>query len=409
MKNILTLIVVAALIWFGIQYFKGNDIGPSTSGPVNEVSEKKGFNPNAAIFNKDVAGLGIGINKLGGYLELSPDGEHLLFGGVFEEGERFDNMIFVADLQDGRVWELPGSPLGLWSSNTLLASAEDDKIFITHLADGTADSYTDPHMTFTGSFSPDEKNFVYNTTKGIKMVDLVSKTIVRVSDKQYDGAYAWFGDSKRILGYKENSIDNLYEAGKGRLLAVWDIETKTADTNLGIDMPSSSLRKIEWIVPEKIARVNAGFDDGSFDYIVNLETKFVSDLGETSGMLMGGVVVDPGLQVVGMVGEEIDGPGEMEPLSVAKIVDKDGKVVERRAFDDNFSREYVQVVNDHALMYLRKSSFENKHTDVIYLDFKNGVEKVIYSEDAWLNNLKLTSDKEYWILAGQNTIIMEKL
>ncbi len=407
-KSILTIVVIAVVAFFGFRYFKNTEV--ETPVPTEEKPAKnEGFNAKANIWNRPVTELGLGINKLGGYLELSPDESYLMFGGVFEEGTRFDNMIFIADLSDGRVWEIPGSPLGLWSSSNMLASVENDKIFITRLSDGKVDSYADANMTFTGFFSPDEKKFAYNTNKGIRVIDLGAKTISTISDKQYDGAYAWYSDSKRILGYQENSIDNLYEAGRGRILAIWDTQTKTADTNLGIDMPSSTLRFAEWIEPEKIARVNAGFDDGSFDYIVDVPNKFVADIGETSGMLMGGVELDQELKLIAMVGEEIDGPGEMEPLSVAKIVDQNGKTLQRRAFDDNFSREYVQVISPTKIMYLRKGSFENQKTEVIHLDFNDGVEKVIYIEDAWLNNLKVTKDKKHWILAGQNSIIMKDI
>lgn len=408
MKNLIIVLILAAAVFFGYRQFMKEEKEPVEETP-SVSTEKSGFNPKSNIFNRPVTEMGLGISKLGGLTELSPEENYLLFGGFLKEGGETEYSFFVTDLSSNRVWEVRGTPVGDWSNNNILVTSEGDNIIFNYLDTGKAQEFKNSDGVYSGYISPDSKKFIYSSKKGLVLLNLESHSMENVSSAEYDGASAWYKDSKRILGYKENPIDNLYEAGKGRLLAIWNTGTKSADTDLGIDMPSSSLRKIEWIVPEKIARVNAGFDDGSFDYIVNLETKFVSDLGETSGMLMGGVVVDSGLQLVGMVGEEIDGPGEMSPLSVAKIVGNDGKTLERRAFDDNFMRQYVQVVNNHTVMYLRKSSSGTHHSDVIYLDFRDGSEKVIYSEDEWLNNLLVTKDKKHWIIGGTDKIIMKEI
>ncbi len=405
MKNILILILVAATIFYGLRYFRS---APNVSEPTTETPNTKGFNGNANIFNVKVTTLGQGINKLGGFLELSPDERYVFFGGVFEEGEQFDNKILAADLTDGRLWELPGSPIGEASANGLLATAEMDKIYINHLADDTFDTYTDADMLFSGSFSPDGAKFVYNSTNGIRLIDIVGKATTEISQNRYDGAYAWYADSNRILGFRENPLDNIFEAGRGRILADWNLTAKTS-TDIAVDMPSSVLRRVRWIEEGKIALVNAGWDDGSFDYIVDLDKKFVTDLGDTSGMLMGGVALDAKQNLIAMVGTEVDGPGELESATVAKLVGVTGVELGRKGFDDHFVREYAQVVDDHTIMYLRKGPFENQTTDVVYLDFKKGTEDVLYTYAGWAHNLRVTKDKKFWILPAGDTLVVKKI
>lgn len=409
MKKIIVIIIFVLLVGFGIKYFKDDFIGAENQSPAEQEVIEDVDSKETKVFNTKVTELGLNINKLGGYLELSPDNKYLFFGGVFEEGEKFENKIFAADLSSGRIWALPGSPIGEASMNGLIATAEMDTIYINRLSDGTYDEYTDSNMTLSGSFSPDGKKFVYNSTKGIRLIDLQTKTITEISQNRYDGAFAWYADSNRVLGFRENPLDNVFEAGKGRILAIWDLSKKSY-TDVPVDMPSSVLRRVRWMDEQAIALVNAGWDDGSFDYIVDLERNFVIDLGDTSGMFaFGGVALDADADYIAMVGAETNGPGELEPLSVVKLVDERGTVLGRKGFDDNYSREYAQVIDNHTIMYLRKGSFENKSTDVIWFDFNVGQEKVLYTMTDWAYNLRVTKDKKSWILAGQDSIIMKDI
>ena len=404
--SVLILVVVAAVL----VYTNWEDVR-SVSDQVVEIekSEIPKFNQKAVIFFFFFAELNLGITKAGYFLKLSPNDKFLLWGGINDSAGESINKFFVTDLTTDATWEVPGNPINAWDKDELLITVTETGIVLNDLEKRTSEEVSEKEVFFSGSVSPDGRKFIYNTKKGIRVLDLATKKIDIVSTKQYDGAYAWFSDSIRILGYKENPLDNLFEAGKGRLLAVWDRQTKIADTDLGIDMPSSSLRSIKWITPDKVALVNAGYDDGSFDYIVDLQNKFVTDLGETSGMLMGGVKLDETLGMIGMVGEEIDGPGELEPLSVAKTVDKTGVTLNRKAFDDNYMREYVNVVDGNKLLYLRKSGGSVKMAEVILLDFRDSREKVLATIPDYTNNLLLSKDKKYWIVTSAGTIMVQPL
>ena len=368
------------------------------------------FNHRASVFNRDLSELNLGITKAGYYLKLSPNDKFLLWGGINDTANEPINKFFVTDLTTDTTWQVPGNPINGWDKDELLITVTETGIVLNDLEKRTSEEVSEKEVFFSGNVSPDGRKFVYNTKSGIRVLDFATKKIDVISAKQYDGAYAWFSDSIRILGYKENPKDNLFEAGRGRNLAIWDRQTKIADTDLGIDVPSSSLRNIKWILQDKIALVNAGYDDGSFDYIVDLPNKLVTDLGETSGMLMGGVILDESLGLIGMVGEEIDGPGELEIKSAAKIIDTKGATVNRKAFDDNYRREYVSVIDSNKLLYLRKSEFSGVPTsEVVLLDFRNGTERVLHVIPDYTNNLILSKDKKYWIVAGAGNIIVKPL
>ncbi len=283
-KYTLILIILLALV-FIFKIFK--TIQTPEGVPLKPILSSHKIYPESLPFNVPVSQLNVRINKLGGLLDLSPENNFLMFGGVFEEGEKFDNKIFASNLKTGRVWEIPGTPAGTFESEKFLLSSDQNGIFVNDLVTGTSEKIPGTEETFSGSLSPDGQKFIYNTTKGIRLLNLITKKVTKVSTHRYDGAYAWYGDSKTVLGFRENSLDNLHEAGKGRILAIWDTDTLTS-TDITLDMPSSALRRVQWIVPEEIALVNAGYDDGSFDYIVNFKDSTVADLGETSVMFFMG-------------------------------------------------------------------------------------------------------------------------
>jgi hypothetical protein len=408
-KWILVILAVLVVLFIGYKYYGGEMLERVGVSEDETLVPSIKFNQKASIFNQDVSVLALGVDKVGYYLRLSPNDRYMMWGGLTDNPEEPVNKFFVTDLMSDETWQIPGMPINTWDIDNLLITVTETGIVLNDLEKRTSEEVRESEIFFSGSVSPDGKKFAYNTNKGIRVLDLVTKKIDAVSAKQYDGAYAWLSDSVRILGYKENSKDNLFEAGKGRLLAIWDRQTKLADTDLGIDMPSSALRSIKWITPDQVALVNAGYDDGSFDYIVDLPNKFVTDLGETSGMLMGGVKLDEDLSLIGMVGEEIDGPGELSPLNVAKIIDKTGATIHRKGFDDNYRREYVNIVDSNKVLYLRKGQMASSMTEVILLDFRNGTEKVLATLSDSANSLILSKDKKYWIVPNNGMIMVESL
>ncbi len=408
-KWILLILGLLMVLFIGYKYYGGEILGKVGVLEDETLVPSIKFNQKASIFNQDVSVLALGVDKVGYYLRLSPNERYMMWGGLTDNPDESVNKFFVTDLINDETWQIPGMPINTWDTDNLLITVTETGIVLNDLEKRTSEEVSEKEIFFSGSVSPDGKKFAYNTKKGIRVLDLVTKRIDAVSAKQYDGAYAWFSDSVRILGYKENPKDNLFEAGKGRLLAVWDRQTKLADTDLGIEMPSSSLRSIKWIIPDQVALVNAGYDDGSFDYIVDISNKSVTDLGETSGMLMGGVKLDEDLSLIGMVGEEIDGPGELSPLNVAKILDKTGATIHRKGFDDNYRREYINIVDSNKVLYLRKGEGASGTTEVILLDFRSGAEKVLATLTDNTNSLILSKDKKYWIVPSNGMIMVEPL
>jgi hypothetical protein len=401
-KNILIfLILFFAICVFAWTYFNRNKNVPITLPTPTEKSFTE-----SPLISKKISELGLKATEFSTYMILSPENNYIVFGGIEPKG--FTNYMYLGDVKTGEIRELEGNPIGTWTREDMLITASEEGLHIYNPKDGTQRLIkTDPNV-YTGSVSPNGKWFAFNSQTGVQLLDISAGTITKLSDKKYDGAYAWFSDSKRILGYKENPLDDIGEAGKGRLLAIWNTETKSADTNLGIDMPSSSLRFTEWVVEDHIARVNAGYDDGSFDYLVDLDRKFVTDLGETSGMLMNGVRVDPKLNMIALVGMEYK-EGNTQSKNIATLYNKDGKVTQRYEYKDKLVRQSVQIINDHQLLYLRKDEGNTSQTDVVLFDFDNLNEKVLYHSNTNTSTLLLSKDKKTFILATKDTIVAKDL
>lgn len=405
MKKVLLVLIIIIAGFFIFRFTKSLHRFPKFLD--TESQERSNFNPGVAPLNREVKDLGLNLSSIGSFIELSPKNDFLVFSGTTSETNG-KNKTFVANLKSGEIWQIPGVSLGAWYEDKVLISGAENSVIINNLQNKTSEAIPVGQEIFSGSISPDGNKFIFNTKKGVRLIHLDTKKLDEISKKQYDGAFAWYRDSRMVLGYEENSIDNLFEAGKGRILSIWDTLTDKS-TPLTLDVPSSALRKIDWIVPENIALVNAGFDDGSFDYIVDVSNQFVKDLGETSGMMMGGVSLDKNLGLIGMAGIEFtQDMAKSKSINVVKIVNQNGDVVYRKEFNDDLERRYVQVLNDHELIYLRVDK-NKKHTDIVIFDFNDVSEKVVYQSDNILYNLLVTADKKYWILPLPDTILTQPI
>ncbi len=409
MSRILIIFFIIAIVIIGLVYVgKGSLDAPLVSDPIKTEATLR---PEHPIFTKKVSELGLDISAFSGFMDISPDNTYMMIGGVNPTGtESTDPHMYVVDFNTNSIAEVPKNPLGRWiNSEHKKAFIEEDKIQIYNFADGSINQFPETSSVFSGSFSPDEKQFVYNTQQGIRIFDLESAEVTSLSTKQYDGAYAWFSDSTRILGFRQNSLDVIQEAGFGRILSIWNTKTGQVEELATIDMPSSSLRFIEWIVQDKIARVNAGYDDGSFDYIVNIETGFVTDLGDTSGMLQNGVRVDQDLSRIALVGMKYEETAT-EGANSAEIFDEKGTSLNKVVFEDTDSRQSVQFIDKDTLIYLKKKETGNKDTQVVSLDINTGNERILYTVSGeWISSLQVTKDKEYFIIAPKDQVVIERL
>jgi hypothetical protein len=258
------------------------------------------------------------------------------------------------------------------------------------------------------AFIAPDNTLVATNGGGFMIKNVLTGETKTLDTKPESSGWAWFSDSKRTLGFKENN-ENLYEAGHGRDLGIWNIETGTF-TKIPVTFKVKTLRYAEWLVPDHVARINAGYDDGSHDYLINLDTNKVTDLGETSWALYGGLVVDQKLGLMAALASGGAGDCSAGECS-AFIVDTSGAIT-RITLPRDRHRSSLQIVSPTQLLYISRDLGEEGGYGTTYVtryDVATKQETRLQEvPDMNTVTLSLTPDKKTWIVgAGKQFIVGE--
>jgi hypothetical protein len=359
---------------------------------------------NVPLFKDGLSKTGITIDNLG-YHAFSPDGKYFIFTGI-KQNDEMPAKTYLVDLSNGETTLLPGMMLGDFTDSRIVALSEGSDLVLYDIKSGTDIRIKNQENIFAGVLSPDGNTYVFDTLLGIRAYDLNTGMLVDISTSQYDGASAWYVDSQHMLGYHESG-ENLFEAGKGRILGVWNIRTKEFSPLLEGKIEQKSIRNVTWIVPDSIARVNAGWDDGSFDYLVDIHNDRVVDLGDTSSALMAGMRDDSARGYFAIV----RGPVE-EGVPVSATLYKGLDMVASVEILGGYSREYVQIVDKDHLLYLRKeirNSGGISTVELVELNLTDGTETVIKTFSKPFAILSLAPDYETWVVGAGNQFFFGKL
>lgn len=396
-KTFLSVIILIIAVVILVSMYKMSGIVGKIQEPV--VTPKT----ELPIFTKTISELGLDVDRLSGYTVMSPNGKYLFFGALRETGDNI-NAFFLADLTTGKISEISAFPVRdfAYGDTVLLQNGQDLFIVEGDFANPTKINIgTD---FFNAILSPNKKLIMVNSMTGLYVYNRDTKALDHMTTKQYDGAYAWFSDSNRILGFKATN-EKLPEGNDARELVMWNVSTKEG-TPVGVNIPLKNIRVIDWLEQDKIAKVNAGYDDGSFDYIVNLDTKKVSDLGETSGMLMG-MKVDPALGLYGAAGYIFENGKEN---GIVKVFDKTGDVREVRFGTDGYMRQVLNFIDKDTVIYMRKKmSGSNNPSEIVVLDLNTKIERVIGTHTENLFGFAVTSDRSSYIIATSDRILLNKI
>jgi hypothetical protein len=345
------------------------------------------------LFEKGLDAVAINADQIG-YHDFSPNGKYFFFS-AFKTNGAPANTAYLMDTKDGSIVSLPGMPQRGLEDNRAVQLWTEQGPELYFLESGETKQFSFPDNYGFGSLAPDGKTFVLNTQDGIRAVDVGSGAITSISDAQYDGAYAWYQDSKRILGFKETGED-LFEAGKGRVLGIWNIETKEF-TPIETSIADKNIRSVRWVVPGVVANVNTGWDDGSHDYLVNVDMKRVINVGDTSGSLMGGVSVDADRGLFAVVG------GDDQSTIGSKVLLYRGIELEHElTLPKGYFRQSVQIVDVDRLLYLRNQQGSKGITAqaLVLLDLDSGNETVLRELPAKaFVSLSLAPDHKTWVLS----------
>lgn len=345
------------------------------------------------LFSVGLDAVDISADQIG-YHSFSPNGRYFFFS-VFKNGGTPANAAYLMNTTDGTIVSLPGTPDRRLEDNRVVQLSGTSGLTLYFFGTGETKVFDVGDNYGYGALSPNGKTYVVNTQDGIKKIDVESGLVTTFTSAQYDGAYAWYQDSTRILGFKESG-ENLFEAGKGRTLGVWNIATGDF-TPLTTSIADKNIRLIRWVVPGVVANINTGWDDGSHDYLVNVDTKRVIDVGDTSGSLMGGVAMDPDRGLFAVVG------GDDQSTIGSKVLLYRGMELEHElVLPKGYFRQNVQIVDVDRLLYVRNQQGSKGITTqvLVLLDLDSGTETVLRELPARAYvSLSLSPDHTTWVLS----------
>lgn len=335
-----------------------------------------------------------------GFGNFSPDGRYFAYSAFTPNGNPPNNG-HVVDLKTGQSEGLDAMLSRGFRDNDYLTISRDGNLSVYDPVKDREVSVSKDRHAFDAFVSPDGNHAAINGTS-FSIADLKNGTETVLDAKPASGGYAWFSDSNRIVGFKQNN-ENLFEAGKGRDLGIWNIADKSF-SKIPVTIPVKTIRYAEWLVPDHVVRVNAGYDDGSHDYIVNLDANSVVDLGDTSGALMSGIALDSRLGVMAVV--NAGGPGDCGGGECnGFIADRQGimrKFVLRR---DHY-RSNIQIVSRTKIIYVRRDLGEESGygaTGVFEYDTETGTETHLADiPNTNIVTLAISPDKSVWVAGAGN-------
>ncbi len=384
---IFIVMIVAFIFTSGRDELLDKEIPVATSQQLEEIT----------LFKRGLGSQGIIADDIG-FHGFSPN-EKLFFFSVFKEGAVPANSAYLLNITRNEVKKLPGM---------IERGIDDDRVIQLYSSEGmvlywpedeTVSTYDVGDNVFFGSLSPDGLTYVVHTAEGIRKIDIANGEIDTVSTSAYDGAYAWFNDSTHLLGFRGTEA-SLFEAGKARELGVWNIKTKTFST-LATTITDKTMRMISWVIPDRVARVTTGWDDGSHDYLLDVKTNEVIDLGDTSGALMSGIDTYDGLLAI-VGGDDASELGSRVLLYKGMI--KKGE----STLPKGYFRQDVTIVDDDRLIYTRNTVTEQRTTkrEVVVFSFSSGKETVM-SEIPLTGYSRLSFDRSSytWVLSHGNQFI----
>ena len=394
--SILLGVVVIVAVALGIVFITKAPV-PQAPAPTVSFSEKLKSFP---VFSQPITADTIG------FATISQDGKYFAYS-TYTEGATPANQGHVVDLETGEDKAL-GAMLSRGFKNDNLLPLFRSNGFSLYDASTKQEMFISSSEYVNDAFIAPDNTLVATNGGGFMIKNVRTGETKTLDTKPESSGWAWFSDSKRIVGFKENS-ENLYEAGHGRDLGIWNVETGTF-TKIPVTFKVKTLRHAEWLVPDHVARINAGYDDGSHDYLINLDTNKVTDLGETSWALYGGLVVDQKLGLMAALASGGAGDCSAGECS-AFIVDASGAIT-RITLPRDRHRSSLQIVSPTQLLYISRDLGEEGGYGTTYVtryDVSTKQETRLQEvPDMNTVTLSLAPDKKTWIVgAGKQFIVGE--
>ncbi len=253
---------------------------------------------------KDFTEYDIPIKTTYSNLYWSQDNKYILFQGDGDQdgasqNEGHNNHIILADFEKGTMYDIrKGFLMGRpdWSPDGTKAAFLSEGIYVLDLK--TRNLTLVSEKGYKPVFSPDGTKLAYSDD-GICIYSMSTGETRRVTNRPDDIAAAWFSDNYRMLFFRNNGKKLTDGAGYEQNLSILD--TRREDSYFDV-LPDNKgkFRGVEWVVQDKVFHLEAGWDDGFYDYIVNLQKHTDVFIGErTAGHTMASVDVYKDRVIVG--------------------------------------------------------------------------------------------------------------
>lgn len=345
------------------------------------------------LFVEGLQAAGVAADTIG-FHGFSPDGTYF-YMSVFSQGS--GNSAWVLNLGERTLTKLPGMIERGFDDSRVLQTTTASGIALFTTANERTSSYDIGSNAWYGSLSPDGTTYVVNTANGMKRIDPVSAEAVGVTKKAGDSAFLWLSDSTHMLGFKETN-ENLWEAGFARVFGTWNIQDGTFVPFVNNkEITQKTPGYLQWVVPQKVVRVNAGYDDGSYDYLINIETNEVHFIGDTSQSRMGGVATDTDRGLFGVLAAST---GYGPKAQLYKGMELLGEVELPTAY----YRESMHIVDEDTLFYIKRAEGNSMETEseLVLLNMSTGEERVVETLPKGHATLSLAPDHTSWVASVGN-------
>lgn len=389
------MVVVVAIV-LGVTLSQKADHAPNNPVTKSHAEAWKSF----AVFSQP-----LNVTNIG-FANFSPDGNYFAYS-AFTQGGNPANQGHVVNLKTGEDKALGGMLSRGFKNDDVLPIFRDNGFSIYDASRGQ-EQFISSSEFVNDAFVSNNGMYAATNGGGFMIKNLQTGDVKTLDTKPESSGWAWFSDNNRILGFKENA-ENLFEAGHGRDLGIWNVATGSF-RKLPVSFGIKSLRYAEWIVPDHVARINAGYDDGSHDYLINLDTNKITDLGETSWALYGGIAVDSKLGIMAAMAS--GGAGDCSSGECNAFIADAAGVVKRIMLPRDRHRSGLQIISKTKLLYISRDLGEEGGYGTTYVTMYDAEtnQETRLQEVPNMNivALALSPDRKTWIVgAGKEFMVGE--
>ena len=228
------------------------------------------------------ATIGLPFDTYNGDVRISQDGRYMGVEGFSTTGESaYESVFGIIDLARKEVVMTGAGDIVSRNRAPLffIGNSATDETSRVSIKDQSLARVLDTFAYKIG-FSPSGEHVFFDTFIGPRIVRLGDEAIVyRTADRH--AFELWHPDGIRVFGFYATGRD-LGDGAREYKLAWFDTETNEW-TDIALPIQMSVFKGAVWIEEGKLIWLTAGFDDGSFEYVLDLERGTPTFIKETSG------------------------------------------------------------------------------------------------------------------------------